>query len=130
MARMYISMMLEKALAAAKRSSVWVYRNRYTTGAKTITKKAPCEFSRNLTQVTSHDYAREAGVSTSTALRHLRKLSVRGLLIEVPRSSANTTVTFRLRKEDSERIGREIIRDLQADGLPFDIDWRRAKHNV
>lgn len=113
------------AIAAAKKSSRWAYRHNYVGGDQIICVREPTAHKIHLTSLHSWDYADLAGCSISTALNHLRKLAAFGLITEDPRSS--TTRRFRLLNADAMRIGHEIIAELQAEGLPFEDDWRVSR---
>lgn len=113
------------ALAACKKATRWVYRNQYCTGEVTISRREPDSHTRHLTGVRSWNYANEAGCTSSVARSHLRKLVRAGLLIEVPRRSS--ACDFKLPPDDADTIGRALIAELRAEGLPFDDEWRTAR---
>lgn len=111
------------ALAAAKRGSRWAYRQNYATGVQTISVHEPDDHTVHLTRIFSWDYAHQAGCSGRQALAQLRKLVEAGFLTE----QRGAACRFALSREDAVAIGREIIAELQADGLPFDDEWRARK---
>lgn len=113
------------ALAAAKRASRWVYRTNYAIRAQTISRREPDDHSIHLTGLHTWDYAEEADCTIGTARAHLRKLVTAGLLTELKRFGGASK--FLVPREDAIAIGREIIAELQAEGLPFDDDWRAAR---
>lgn len=114
-------------IVATKESSVWLYRTSYCGNAGvTISHREPTTHQILLTSIHSFDYARVTGISVSASRRHLRKVVDTGLLIEQPTRSG--IVTFRLRSAEAVQIGKEIIADLRAQGLPFDDEWRAARN--
>ncbi|WP_426287499.1 hypothetical protein [Luteibacter sp. E-22] len=113
------------ALSAAKASSRWAYQHNYAIGVRTISVREPNAHTVHLTSVHSWDYAKHTGCSLPVALAHLRKLVAAGFLTEERRYS--TACRFRLPKEDAEQIGREIIAELRAEGLPFEDEWRAER---
>ena len=123
--RLDIATMHATALSACKKATRWVYRTNYCTGQQTISRHEPDEHTRHLTGVRSWNYAAEAECSCRTALAHLRKLVAAGKLVEVKRYSS--VCCFKLLHEDADAIGRELIAELRAEGLPFDDEWRAAR---
>jgi hypothetical protein len=113
------------AYEATKAATRWVYRNNYAGGPITISAREPNARTIHFTGVRSWDYAKQAGVTTSTALVHLRALVRRGKLIEEKRFS--TTCSFKVPEAVAIEIGREIIVELVADGLPFDDELRASR---
>lgn len=110
------------AVAAAKQSSRWAYRHTYVGGAITISVREPDAHTMHLTSLCSWDYASQADCSIPTARAHLRQLVKAGKLVEDKKCS--TACVFRLTPETNAAVGKEIIRDLEAEGLPFEDDWR------
>ncbi|HEY4530929.1 MAG TPA: hypothetical protein VIG97_11510 [Luteimonas sp.] len=119
--------MAAAARAAAKEGARWVYRRRYVTGDQTIACREPGEHQLHLTTILSWDYAREAGVSTATARAHLRRLAAAGVLVEHRHHRVSGVCRFAFPNEVNEAIGRELIAELVAEGLPFDDDWRASR---
>lgn len=120
-----IEKLYQTAREATKQSSVWAYRNNYCTGEKTISVREPTAHTRFLSSVTSKDYAKVSGVSTATARNHLYKLSETKKLYL--RDCSSRICSFSLCQDDLDDIGREIIADLVAQGIPFDDDWRESR---
>lgn len=113
------------AVAAAKASSRWAYRNNYAGGPVTISVRAPTDHTLHLSGFHSWNYAVHVGCSTPTGLAHLDRLAKAGLIVE--RKGWSGTRDFALHKAEAEQIGREIIAELRAEGLPFEDEWRAAK---
>lgn len=113
------------ARAACKRASCWAYRNNYAGGPQTISRRTPDDHSLHLTSLRSWHYAKEADVSASVALSHLRKLAAAGLIVE--RKRISTCCDFTLRREEAISVGEELIAELRAEGLPFDDEWRASR---
>lgn len=115
------------AVAATKASSIWAHRNNYAGLPKvsTISCREPNAHTLHLTGLHSWDYAREAGCSTPTALAHLDRLAKNGLIIE--RKGWSGIRDFTLLPEEATALGREIISELRAEGLPFDDEWRAGR---
>lgn len=114
--------MLRLALAAAKSASRHAYETCYAGGAKTV-KREPDKNTRHFTGLLSSHYGASAGVTIATARKHLMVLAHSGLVVAEPRSRAGAVLRFRLRDEDADRIGRELIAELRAEGLPWDDEW-------
>lgn len=114
--------MLCLALAAAKAANRHVYETRYIRGIRTV-KRQPDQTTRHFTKLRSWDYGAKAGVTLATARRHLMALADAGLIVIEPRYRGNAVLTFRLLDEDADRIGRELIEELRAEGLPWDDEW-------
>jgi DNA-binding transcriptional ArsR family regulator len=114
--------MLRLALAAAKAANRHVYENRYAGGGRTV-KRQPDQHTRHFTGLRSWDYGAKAGVTLATARRHLMALADAGLIFMRPRHRTGAVLTFRLLDEDADRIGRELIEQLRAEGLPWDDEW-------
>ncbi|NID15405.1 hypothetical protein [Luteibacter yeojuensis] len=110
------------ATEAAKTSSSWAYQHNYASGMRTISVREPTSHTLNLTSLHSWDFAKIAGCSGAVALSRLRKLAAAGFLTEERRYS--TACCFRLSDDAATQIGREIIAELQAEGVPFEDDWR------
>jgi len=125
MTRPDLQTMRATALAAAKHASRWAYRNNYANAPHTISVREPNDHTLQLTGLRSWNYAKEAGCSTRTALAHLRKLAAAEMIVERRRGSV--ACDFAPLREDAIAIGREIIAEMQDDGLPFDDDWREAR---
>lgn len=116
------------AMAAAKDvARRFCYVRNYVSGHRVISVREPDQHTIGLTRILSLDYAERAGVTLSAALRHLRRLAAAGVLTEDRRSSG--PCSFRPYKSDAERVGREVIAELRAEGLPFEDEFRaeRAK---
>jgi hypothetical protein len=115
------------AVAATKASSIWAYRNNYAGLPKvsTISTREPTSHTLRLTSVHSWDYARHAGCTRPTGLAHLDRLVKAGLIVEMKGWSGIRR--FTLAAEEAEAIGREIISELLAEGLPFDDEWRAGR---
>jgi hypothetical protein len=111
------------AFAATKASSIWAYRNNYAGLPKvsTISTREPTPHTLHLTSVHSWDYAKHAGCSTPTGLAHLDRLAQAGLIVE--RKGWSGIRDFTLVPEEAAALGREIIAELRAEGLPFDDEW-------
>jgi hypothetical protein len=125
MKRFDLSKAKADAVATAKDSSRWAYRHNYVGGAVTISVREPNDHTLYLSGFHSWNYAKHVGCSTPTALAHLDRLAKAGLIVE--RKGWSGTRDFVLHKEEAEQIGREIIAELRAEGLPFEDEWRAAK---
>lgn len=112
------------ARAAAKRAT-WVYRTTYVGGAETISRREPDDHTLHLTGFHSWHYAEAAGCSKRAALAHLRKLVAAGRIVE--RRKISSVCDFSLLRDDAIALGREIIAELRAEGLPFDDEWRARR---
>jgi len=117
---------IKHAREAAKKSSCWAYRNNYVTGEQTISVHEPTDHTVYLTSVHSWDYAKQAGCSMAAARAHLRILSKCGVITQQT-DRTGSVLTFRLPRDSAVSIGREIIKELVAEGLPFDDEWRKAR---
>ncbi len=113
------------AVAACKSASRWAYQHNYVGGDKTISAREPNAHTLHLTGLHSWDYAKVAGCTTRTALAHLRKLYAAGLIVE--RKGWSGIKDFTLPHDEAVALGREIIAELQAEGLPFDDEWRSSR---
>jgi hypothetical protein len=116
--------MRKHASEAVHASSLWLYQRHYASGARVISCREPTSHTISLTSVHSWEYARVAGVSSRTALSHLRKLVSAGWLQEIDRRS--TACRFKPSDEVSRHIGDLLIGELRAKGLPFEDEWREA----
>ncbi|SEO63811.1 hypothetical protein SAMN02800692_1537 [Luteibacter sp. UNC138MFCol5.1] len=118
------------AVAATKARSTWAYRNNYAGLPKvsTISTREPTSHTLHLTGLHSWDYAKVAGCSLAAARNHLGRLAKAGLIIE--RKGWSGIRDFTLVPEEAEALGREIIAELRAEGLPYDDEWRAARDGV
>lgn len=116
---------LSIALAATRSTCKPWFINNYVGGyPKTIKYREPTSTALWYMTIRSWDFAKSAGCSTAAARRRLTELVEGGMLIERDRISGVRGWTPN--KPDAERIAREIIAELRADGLPFDDEWRAA----
>ena len=115
------------AVAATKARSVWAYRNNYavTPRVSTISHREPNAHTLHLTGLHSWDYAKHAGCSTPTGLAHLNRLAKAGLIVE--RKGWSGIRDFTLLPDEAVAIGREIIAELRAEGLPWDDEWQAGR---
>lgn len=117
---------LAMARAAAKQASRWAYRTTYVGGAETISTHEPNAHTLHLTGLRSWNFAAHANCSNRTALTQLKMLANAGRIIQRPKSRYGAPYDFTLLPEEAITIGREIIAELRAEGLPFDDEWRAA----
>lgn len=126
MKRLDLAKAKQDAVAAAKVSSRWAYQHNYAGGSVTISVREPTNHTLYLSGFHSWNYAKHVGCSTPTALAHLDRLAKAGLIVE--RKGWSGIRDFALHKAEAEQIGREIIMELRAEGLPFEDEWRAAKN--
>lgn len=124
-----LNAMRAAAMKAAKDSSKWAYRNNYFTGEQTISAREPTAHTRHLTTIRSPDYAKARGCSLAVARRELSKLVEWEQITEDGGPRGFGMRTWRLHDCDADRIGREHIAALRAEGLPFDDEWRATRKN-
>jgi len=115
------------ACAATKEAARWLYRTTYVGGAETISCREPTAHTKALTWLRTWDYAKAASVPVATARKRLRELAAEGCIVEHKARRVGGVVQFRLPDAENERIGREIIAELVAEGLPFDDAWRASR---
>ena len=115
---------LSIALQAAKSASKWYFVNNYAGGPKTIKCRDPDDRALWYVSLHSWDFVRAAGCSSAAARRRCGALADRGLIVEKRRFGR--VRDWAPNKPDAERIAREIIAELRAEGLPFDDEWRAA----
>ena len=119
---------INTALAVAARAgAAWVFDRHYVTGHRTIAYREPTDRTYHVSGFGSGSFASAAGVSTEVALTHLARLTADGRIIEEPRSRGTGARCFRLPREQYDALAREVITQLEAEGLPHDDDWRAAR---
>lgn len=122
---------LEHVFAVAKAEGLrHTYRLNYSSGGPAIRVRDPDPITCGWSVVHSNAYAHAAGVSVGAGLRHLRSLAAAGLLTEQRRMFGRGPVRFVLLRADAERIGRECIAELRAQGLPFDDERKAARERA
>lgn len=112
------------ALAVAKSSSLPWFVNNYAGGSKTIVHREPNDRTAWYIGIRSWDFAKAAGCSTAVARRRLSALVGQGM-IEERRGNSGIRL-WAPKRSDADRIAREFIAELRAEGLPFDDEWRAA----
>ncbi|BAE72818.1 hypothetical protein [Xanthomonas phage OP2] len=107
-------------ISAAKRSE-WVYLRRYSgpTVRRYIATRKPTPTELAHTFFFVEDYAEAAGCSMPYARRQLTALARAGF-IEKRNTAGGATAWFFCDSEDTELIGRRIIKKLRREGLVFD----------
>lgn len=119
---------ISAALAvAAREGAAWVFTTNYTTGHRTIAHLAPTDHTYHVSGFSSGTFASAAGISTEVALAHLVRLSAEGRVTEEPRFRGTGPRHFRLPREQYDALAREVIAQLEAEGLPHDDEWRAAR---
>ena len=121
-----LDLMVECLHTTARNAARWAFVYNYVGGEKTISRREPSKDTHYLSDFYSGGYAQVIGSDRRTARRALRRLVAEGFVIEDPRRSSGV-VRFRVSYEIHVAMGREIIAELQAEGLPFDDDWRRSR---
>lgn len=115
--------MLRHARAAAKATNRNVYQTNYAGGGKTVLRKVDAN-TKYRTRLNTTSYAKQAGVTVGTARRHLLALCAAGLIQnDSSYRYPGQMISFRLSDADADRIGWELIRELRAEGLPWDDEW-------
>lgn len=130
MRRLTIDEKYRYALSAAYKRVEWVFLTNYVDGTKSIDYREPCPFTRELMTFYSRDYAKDAGVTTCTARRHLRQLAEEGLIYEERYCHYRDTggINFRLNDRDSDIIARLHISRLLF--LGYDFKKGERKENI
>lgn len=123
---MDIDQMFANALIAAKSAHREIYLRRYAGGPVTVIRE-PNDHTFRRAALYSWNYSKASGVSVSSARAHLRRLASAGRIVDEGSGRRFGACRFRLSREDTDQVGREIIAELRADGLQFDDDWRAER---